>query len=250
MPQEFSRSRAEQDIREAMLCPVDWAAVFRVEAPAVFEPLQALWHEILKENARGDEARYVSSDHWLASLSEESDAGLQAMQLNVDIWKETAHNRFLSAIRRFTALRYASRQVYGKHLPPPGPWPGGRRVDQQSNKRGISIFYFDIPEEAALIAFLLGIFWTFSAYRGDFGVVPEAERLWGKILNDPTSRVCFRCSGPIRASEVLQPSSSASSWMRPRQLFTGIRSPRMKLFGYTSAQYKRLPNCRSGSSGN
>jgi hypothetical protein len=33
----------------------------------------------------------------------------------------------------------------------------------------ISIFYFDIPEEAALVAFLHGAFWSFSADEIDFG---------------------------------------------------------------------------------
>lgn len=200
MPQEFNRVRAEQDIREAMLCPVDWAAVFRVGAPALFEPLEVLWHTVLTENVRGDESAYVGSDCWLADLSEESDAELRAMQLNVHLWKEVARNQFLAAVRRFTALRYASRQKYGKHLPPPGSWPGARWIEEESRRRGISIFYFDIPEEEALVAFLHGIFWSFAAHEGDFGVAPEVRKLWEKVLNDANSRLCFRCSGPIGAS--------------------------------------------------
>src|SRR5208337_3596236 len=103
MPQEFNRVRAEQDIREAMLCPVDWAAVFRVEASALFEPLEALWHTVLTENVHGDESGYVGSDYLLADLSEESDAELRAMQCNVHLWKEAARDQFLNAVRRFTA---------------------------------------------------------------------------------------------------------------------------------------------------
>ena len=200
MLQEFNRVLAEQEIREAIVCPADWATVFRVEGPAIFEPLQGLWQAILEENVRGDEAESLGPDYWLDGLLKEPDGELRAMQLNVRLWKDAARDRFLTAARRFTDLRFASRQDYGKHFPPPGPWRGARWIEEESIRRGISIFYFDIPEEAALIAFLHGIFWSFSAYEGDLGVDPATAKLWEKLLKDNNSRVCFRCSGSIGAS--------------------------------------------------
>jgi hypothetical protein len=200
MPREFGRTQAVQEIREAMLCPVDWATVFRVGSPALFEPLEALWYTILAEHVRGDESEYVGRDYWLATLPNESDAELRAMLHNVRLWKEGARNQYLAAVRRFTDIRYASRQEYGKHLPPPGPRLDRQWIENESQKREFSIFYFDIPEEAALGAFLHGIFWSFPAYETEFGVAPEAEKLWKKVINDATSRICFRCSGPIGAS--------------------------------------------------
>jgi len=201
MPPEFNRKQAEREIRKAMLCPVDWATVFRVGGPALFEPLEALWYAILAEHVRGDEAEYVGPDYWLATLSHESDADLRAMQVNVHLWTESARKQFLVAVRRFTDIRYASRQQYGKHLPPPGPFPGRRWIEDESRRRGISIFYFDIPEEATLVAFLHGVFWSFSAAGAEeFGVASNAEKLWGKVMSEANSRVCFRCSAPIGAS--------------------------------------------------
>jgi hypothetical protein len=198
MPQEFSRTQAIREIREAMHCPVDWATAFRVGGPALFEPLEDLWYAILAKHVRGDESEYAGRDSWLATLSNESDAELRAMQHNVRLWRESARNQFLAAVRRFTDVRYASHQEYGKHFPPPGPWPGRQWIEDESRKRGISIFYFDIPEEAALAAFLHGVFWSFSADEIDFG--GTSKKLWEKLMNDANSRICFRCCGPIGAS--------------------------------------------------
>jgi hypothetical protein len=204
MPEEFCRTQAEREIREAMRCPVDWTIVFRIEDPAAFEPLEARWYAILAEHVRGDESEYVGPDYWLATLSDAPDAELQAIQHNVNLWKEGARNQFLAAVRRFTDVRYASRREYGKHLPPLGPSPGRQWIEDESRKHGISIFYFDIPEEGALLAFLHGIFWYFATYETDFGVATEAEKLWEKIMNDANSRICFRCSGFIGASRGAQ----------------------------------------------
>jgi len=200
MPEEFNRTQVEREIREAMLCPVDWASVFRVEAPAVFEPLEAPWYAVLAEHVRGNESGYAGADYWLATLSGESDAELLAMYHNVHLWKEAGRSQFLAAVHRFTDLRYASRQEYRKHLPPVGSWPGRRWIEEESRKRGISIFYFDIPGESALVAFLHGVFWSFSAYEADFGFALETEKLWEKVMREDNSRICFRCIGTIGAS--------------------------------------------------
>jgi len=117
----FNRQKAENEIRDEFQCPEDWGRVFRVESPALFEPLEILWRTILIENVRGDEAFYAGPDFLLSLLSNESDSELRAIQANISLWKETCRDLFRSKIRRFTELRYASRQVYEKHLPPPGP---------------------------------------------------------------------------------------------------------------------------------
>jgi hypothetical protein len=122
------------------------------------------------------------------------------MLYNVRLWKEGARNQYLAAVRRFTDIRYASRLEYGKHVPPPGPWPERQWIENESQKRGISIFYFDVPEEAALEAFLHGIFWGIPAHENEFGVAPEAGKLWDKVISNTSSRICFRCSGLVGAS--------------------------------------------------
>jgi hypothetical protein len=201
MSQDFNRQNAETEIREALHCPADWRKVFRLEGEAFFEPLETLWHDLLRENVRGDESNYVGSDFLLLDLSEESDSELRAMQINANMWKDTCRNQFLTAIRRFTEIRYASRKEYAKHLPPPGPPRTARWIEKESKKRRASLFYYDIPEDEMLTAFLHGIWWSFSGGEDFLGLPPAEKTLWDKLMNDDNSRIAFRCSGPIGASD-------------------------------------------------
>ena len=200
MSQDFNRQNAEREIREALRCPAEWGKVFRLEGEAFFEPFEILWHEILNQNVRGDEAYYVGPDFWLRELSEESDSDLRAMQINANLWRDTCRDQFLAAIRRFTDIRYPSRKEHAKHLPPPGPPRSTSWIEQESKKRGVSLFYFDIPEDEILTAFLHAIWWRFSGGEDLHGLSPDEQTLWDKLITDSNPRIAFRCSGPIGAS--------------------------------------------------
>jgi hypothetical protein len=163
--ESFNRLSAVKEIREALECPADWAKVFRVQDPAYFEPLETLWYEILHLNVRGDEAHYIGPDWVRFDLSDEPDSELRAMQINVREWKDICRQQFLAAIRRFTDLRYTSPRDYGKHLPPPGPPREANWIEEESRKRAVSLFYFDIPEDEMLTAFLHAIFGSFLVVK-------------------------------------------------------------------------------------
>jgi hypothetical protein len=197
--ESFNHLSAVKEIREALECPADWAKVFRVQHPAYFEPL--VWYEILHQNVRGDEADYIGPDWVRFDLPDEPDSELRAMQINVREWKDICRQQFLAAIRRFTDLRYASRRDYGKHLPPPGPPREANWIEKQSRKRAVSLFYFDIPEDEMLTAFLQAIFWSFSGGEDLLGLPPEEQTLWNRLLKDDDSRIAFRCSGSIGACD-------------------------------------------------
>jgi hypothetical protein len=201
MSQNFNRRDAERQIREALQCPADWAKVFRLNEEALFEPLNTFWIELLHQNVRGDESGYVGNDFLLPFLSDKSDSDLRAMQINVNTWKDTCRSQFLAAIRRFTDIRYASRKEYAKHLPPPGPPRDASWIEKESKKRGVSLFYNDIPEDEILTAFLHAIWWRFSGGGDLLGLPPAEKTLWDKLMNDNNPRIAFRCSGPIGASD-------------------------------------------------
>jgi hypothetical protein len=201
MPQDFNRYNAEREIREALKCPANWAEVFRLDDEAFFEPLDTLWRELLRKNVRGDEVYHIGLHGWVSELSEESDSELRAMQININMWKGTCHNQFLSAIRRFTELRYASRKEYTKHLPPPGSPRDAGWINQESKKRGVSLFYYDIREDEMLTTFLHAIFDAFSGSEDLPGLPPAEQALWDKLMTDSNSRIAFRCGGSIGACD-------------------------------------------------
>jgi hypothetical protein len=198
--ESYNRLSALKEIQEALRCPADWAKVFQVQGPAYFEPLEALWYEILRQNVRGDEAHYIGPDYVRFDLPDAPDSELRAIQINVREWRNICLQEFLAAIRRFTDLRYASRRDYGKHLPPSGPQRKPDWIERESKKRNVSLFYFDIPEEEMLTAFLHAIFWQFSGGEDLLGLAPEEQVLWNRLIENDNSRIAFRCTGLIGAS--------------------------------------------------
>lgn len=196
----FNRLSAIKEIREALECPADWAKVFRLGDPSYFEPLETLWYEIIRLKVKGDEAHYIGPDHVRLLLPKQSDSDLRAMQINVREWKDVCRQQFLAAIRRFTDLRYASRKEYGKHLPPSGRPREPSWIEEESRRRAVSLFYFDIPEGEMLTAFLHAIFWHFSGDEHLLGLTPAEETLWNRLIKDDNSRIAFRCRGFIGAS--------------------------------------------------
>jgi hypothetical protein len=132
----------------------------------------------------------------LFELDQECDEELRSYQLNVHEWTEAARGEFCAKLRRFTDLRYASRDEYGKHLPPLGSLLAPDRIDDYSRTRGVSIFYRDIPPGDALTTFLHAVFWSFSDT-----LTPDEQRLWDRLLYDNNVRICFQCTGLIGSSE-------------------------------------------------
>jgi hypothetical protein len=156
----YNRVEAIAEIKDALCCPLSWSEVFKIDADASFEPLDLLWEEILETHVKGSEGEY--SGFMLFELDQESDEELRSCQLNVHKWREAARGDFCTRLRRFTDLRYASRDEYGKHLPPPGSSLAPDTIDDYSRARGVSIFYRDIPPGDALTTFLHAVFWSFS----------------------------------------------------------------------------------------
>jgi hypothetical protein len=193
----YNRVKAIGDIKKALICPLSWCEVFRIDADASFEPLDLLWQETLEAHVRGAESQYVGAECMLFELDTEEDDELQALWTNVRLWRESARNEFCAKLRRFTDLRYASREEYGKHLPPLGSSLPPDRIDADARRRGESIFYRDIPPEEALTAFLNAVWWSFS---DDFMTAAE-QKLLDRLLYEDNVRICFRCTGLIGSSK-------------------------------------------------
>jgi len=111
-----------------------------------------------------------------SDLSGRSDSDLRAMQINVAAWRHTCRSLFLLRTRRFTHVKYASRQDYPKHRPPPGSARAARWIEEQSQKQGVSLFYLNIPDDHMLTAFLHGIFDTFPAVKICLAYLPRSRR--------------------------------------------------------------------------
>ena len=196
---QFDRGVAETEVRGALACPIDWGHVFQVEDRSCFHPLERLWERTVEAAAVDDEASFFSP---IIQLSELSDDELRAVQFNVRTWRERAHEDYLMRTRRFWALCYASREDYGKHLPP----PGGRsssEIEALTVKTGISKFYNNIPPEAMLAAFFHGLFFHFdqnaSAIDADEPVWDQP--LWDELMQNPECRVAFESANLIGASD-------------------------------------------------
>jgi hypothetical protein len=232
----FDRKHAESEIRSALVCPIRWAAVFRIEeARAYFHPLERLWFRIVEDNAVDDEATLLGDADFSpleCLLSEESEESLRAMQQNVRTWKDRAHEEYLSQTRRFWALQYASRQVYGKHLPPHGQRLAPASIEAISAKTGISKFYQEIPAEVMLCAFFTGIFFHFDqevdAIDPDEPV--RDQPLWNDLLQSDNCRVVFRSASanPIGASDGLPRDIFVLNSMPQLRSCTPIQSPNIK----------------------
>jgi hypothetical protein len=197
----FNRVEAIKDIEDASRLTVSIADIFRIDTDSYFEPLEYLWQQILHAHVRGAESRFVGAEFLFFELSEEPDDELRALYINVRLWRDAARSEFLSRVRRFTDLRYASREDYSKHLPPLGALPSAAWIDDESRKRDVSIFYRDIPAEDALTAFLHGIFWSFPGDDLSAELSTAEKHLWESLLYNDNSRICFRCTGLIGASK-------------------------------------------------
>jgi hypothetical protein len=144
----YNRIEAIAEIKDALRCPISWSGVFKIDADASFEPLDLLWKETVGARVIGSEGEYP--DFMFFELDGESDEELRSFQLNVREWRGACQDEFRAKLRRFTDLRYASRDEYGKHLPPLGSSLAPDRIDELSRVRGVSIFYRDIPSSDAL----------------------------------------------------------------------------------------------------
>ena len=70
------------------------------------------------------------------------------------------------------------------------------------NQKNAAIrFFFEAPEEEMLAVFLHDIFDRFSGGEDAEGSSADDMPLWDKLLNDDNSRIAFRCTGPIGASD-------------------------------------------------
>jgi hypothetical protein len=192
----YNRFVAIAEIESALRCPVDWTTVFQIATPADFYPLECLWRDTVEKYAVDSEPNFL---HPWESLNDESDDYLKPMHINVQTWAERAREEYCSLVFRFTHLKYASREIYGKHAPPPGsPTPG--QIDILSAKTGISRFYKDIPADFMLSAFLHGIFFHFDAEGVLFDGPIRDNATWGRLLHDPNCRLIFRSPCPIGAT--------------------------------------------------
>ena len=132
----YNRVKAIGDIEKALICPLSLSEVFRIDADASFEPLDLLRQEMLKVHVRGAEGQYVGAKFVLFELDTEEDDELQGLWTNVCLSRESARNAFCAKLRRFTDLRYASREEYGKHLPPLGSSLPPDRIDADASDHG------------------------------------------------------------------------------------------------------------------
>ncbi|MGH6876904.1 MAG: hypothetical protein ACREHV_05920 [Rhizomicrobium sp.] len=194
------RSAAEIEVVQALTCPLDMATLFRVEPPASFEPLERLWHEIVERHAVDQEAAYVG-EFVSVRIRQTSDESLRQMQINVRTWHGTARQEFLVRTRRYSELRYTTRQEYSKHLPPPGQLQTAACIEETSRAVGRSLFYQDVPPDVMLSAFLHGIFFHFEYDAIERRTNDDA--LWDKLLNADHCRVAFRGCNEIGASDGL-----------------------------------------------
>jgi hypothetical protein len=87
-----------------------------------------------------------------------------------------------------------------KHLPPPGRPRDANWIERESKRRNISLFYFAIPEDQMLVAFLHAIFFNFSGGEDLQVLTPAEQTLWDRLMSDDNPRIAFRCTGPIGAS--------------------------------------------------
>ena len=171
----WNREAAISEIRDALACPVNWAAVFRVEAPADFRPLESLWEEIVQGMTVDGKVDFP--------LDQETDADLRVMLINVRTWRERARRDYLIKTRRFSELRYVRREDHGKHLPPAGELLGPDAVEAASVKTGISKFYQEIPSDNLLQAFFHGLFLHYDEDKGvGSGMSVRDQALWGELM--------------------------------------------------------------------
>jgi hypothetical protein len=196
------RSAAEIEVAQALTCPLDMATLFRVERPASFEPLEQLWREIVERHAVDQEAEYVDEFVGVRALvSQTTDESLRQMQINVRTWRDKARQEFLARTRRYSELRYATREEYSKHLPPPGQGQTAAWIEERSRALGRSLFYQDVPPDVMLNAFLHGVFFHF-----EYDAIERCTNddvLWEELLNADHCRVAFRSSSEIGASDGL-----------------------------------------------
>jgi hypothetical protein len=196
---QFNRGVAEAEVRGALACPIDWGQVFQVEDRPYFHPLERLWERIVEAAAVDDEAEFFGP---IFQLSELSDDELRALQFNVRTWRERANEDYLMRTRRFWSLRYAPREDYGKHLPPPGG-RSPREIEALSARTGISKFYNDVPPEVMLAAFFHGLFFHFDQDAG--AIDPEEpvwdQPLWDELMQNSECRVAFEAANLIGASD-------------------------------------------------
>ncbi len=194
----YNRVEAIRGIKEALICPFSWSDVFKIGSDASFQPLEALWKEVLEKHVRGPEGRYVGAEFMLFELDkEEKEEEIKPLWANIRLWRAAARNEFCEQLRRFVDLRYASREEYAKHLPPLGASVTQDRIDADSLKRGVSIFYRDIPPDDALRAFLNAVFWSFS----DDDLTSGERKLLDRLLREDNARICFRCIGLIGSAK-------------------------------------------------
>jgi hypothetical protein len=190
------RRSAEIEIEQALTCPIDVAALFKVESPARFESLERLWREIVTRHAVDQEDMYLDDSPWSFLLGRISDDSLHAIQKNVCTWRDKARDEFLARVRRFTHLRYATREEYGKHLPPRGQRQTASWIEEMSS-HGPSLFYHEVSPELMLRTFLNGIFSHFDVEES--GHIRD-EEIWNELLTADQCRVAFLCANQIGAA--------------------------------------------------
>jgi hypothetical protein len=190
-----NRKQALLEIAEALACPIDMATLFKVQGPVSFVRLEHLWAEIVKRHAVDQEAVYL---HEFLLIENVPDEELRQMQINVRTWRDRARQEFLQQTRRFTHLRYATRDEYEKHLPPPGARPAPEWIENRS-RHGPSLFYQEVPPDFMLSVFLHGIFFHFEVEP--FSEEGAGDYLWEQLLYNDQCRVAFRSINEIGATD-------------------------------------------------
>jgi hypothetical protein len=189
------------ELRSSLCCPFDYRGTFRIaDDDLTFYPIEKLWNEVARKHVRGDEIYYLPNGN-LDFLEDNSEAYLRMMLINAREWRGKARDEFAIATRRFTQLRYASANEYGKHLPPAGESAANIEAMSKLPKQApVSRFYQRIDDEVMLSTFFGGIFWHFDD-ADDLDSPTRDEGLWRQLLELETCKLAFQCSNMIGACE-------------------------------------------------
>lgn len=190
------------ELRDSLRCPFDCRQTFRISDDVAFHPIERLWKEVVHKHVIGDEIYYLPTSG-LDFLEDNSETYLGMMLENARAWCERARAEFAAATRRFSQLRYATAQEYGKHLPPAGASASEvEALSRLPTREPVSRFYQRIDAEVMLSTFFGGIFWHFDAYDSDDPGSPiRDEGLWQQLLELETCKLAFQCTNVIGASE-------------------------------------------------